>query len=119
MKGKRTDRVWVLCEAFCLTCDHTTIHDSMTPYAVVCADKRACVKALKKCVTDSVKANYFGLDDDDVEERIASDVKDILDRPKKLGRGIWQYNYSADDREIYWRMYPTEVKDTKGMKGAK
>ena len=113
MNGKRNDRVWVLCEAFCLTCYHMTIHDSMTPYAVVCADKKTCVKALKKRISGSVEDNYFGLDDDEVEERIASDIKDILSRPKKLGRGIWQYNYSADDLEIYWRMYPTDVKGAK------
>lgn len=113
MTTKTSERVWVVCEAFCLTCDHTTIHDSMTPYAVVCADKKACVKALKKCVTDSVKANYFGLDDDDVEERIASDIKDVLSKPTKPGRGVWQYNYSADDREIYWRMYSTKIQGVK------
>lgn len=106
-------KVWMMCEAFTLTGDafgHQTVHESLTPYAVACADKKSCMKALRKAVKESVEANYEGLDDDDVEERIASDVKDVLSNPGKCGRSVWRYNYSTDDREIVWRMYSTEVK---------
>ena len=113
---EKKSRVWVLCEAFTLTGDAfgpQTVHESLTPYAVACADKKSCIKALRKAVEESVKANYEGLDDDDVDERIASDIKDVLSSPNNRGRGVWQYNYSTDDREIVWRMYSTEVKGVK------
>ena len=112
MNGKRTDRVWVLCEAFTLTGDafgHQTVNESLTPYTVACADKKACLKALRKAVEESVRANYEGLDDDDVDERIASDIKNILSKPENRGHSIFRYNYSTDDREIVWRIYPVEV----------
>lgn len=106
-------KVWIMCEAFTLTGDafgHQTVHESLTPYAVACADKNACLKALRKAVDESVSANYEGLDDDDVNERIASDIRDVLSNPERRGRGVWQYNYSTDDREVVWRIYPIEVR---------
>ena len=109
-------KVWIMCEAFTLTGDafgHQTVHESLTPYAVACADKKACMKALRNAVKESVEANYEGMDDDDVDERIASDIKDVLSNPGKCGKSVWRYNYSADDREIVWRIYPTEVKGEK------
>jgi hypothetical protein len=105
-------KVWIMCEAFTLTGDafwyKQTVHESLTPYAVACADKKSCLKALRKSVEESVRENYEGLDDE-FEERTASDVNDVLSNPKKCGRGVWRYNYSKDDREIVWRIYPMEV----------
>ena len=112
LMDKVKTKVWIMCEAFTLTGDafgHQTVHESLTPYAVACSSKKACINALCRSVEESVKANYEGLDDDDVDERIASDIKDVLSKPEKRGRGVWQYNYSTDDREIVWRIYPAEV----------
>lgn len=106
-------KVWIMCEASTLTGDafgHQTVHESLTPYAVACADKKSCIKALCKAVETSVKDNYEGLNDDDVDKRIASDIEDILYKPDKIGRSVWRYNYSTSDREIVWKIYSTEVK---------
>ena len=106
-------KIWIMCEAFTLTGDafgHQTVHESLTPYAVACVDKNACMKALRKAVKESVKANYEGLYEDDVGEWIASDIKDVLSHPDNSVKGVWRYNYSTDDREIVWRMYYAEVK---------
>ena len=65
------------------------------------------MRELRQCVRERVLENYEGKDDAD--EDIESDIREVLLSPTKLGRGKWQYNYSADDREVVWRIYPCEV----------
>lgn len=103
-------RVWMLCEAFTLTGDafgHQTVHESLTPWSLPCKDRRTAMRELRQCVRERVFENYEGLSDAD--DDIRSDIDEVLLNPTKLGRGKWQYNYSADDREVVWRVYPCEV----------
>lgn len=100
----------MLCEAFTLTGDafgHQTVHESLTPWSLPCKDRRTAMRELRQCVRERVLENYEGLSDAD--DDIRSDIDDVLSKPEKLGRGKWQYNYSADDREVVWRIYPCEV----------
>lgn len=103
-------KVWVLCEAFTLTGDafgHQTVHESLTPWSLPCKDRRTAMRELRQCVRERVLENYEGLGDADDDVR--SDIDNVLSNPTRLGRGKWQYNYSADDREVVWRIYPCEV----------
>lgn len=103
-------KVWMLCEAFTLTGDafgHQTVHESLTPWSLPCKDRHTAMRELRQCVRERVLENYEGRDDAD--EDIESDIREVLSNPTRLGRGKWQYNYSADDREVVWRIYPCEV----------
>ena len=103
-------KVWMLCEAFVLTGDafgHQTVHESLTPWSLSCKDRRTAMRELRQCVRERVLENYEGLSDAD--DDIRSDIDEVLSNPTRLGRGKWQYNYSADDREVVWRIYPCEV----------
>lgn len=103
-------KVWMLCEAFVLTGDafgRRTAHESLTPWSLPCSDRRTAMRELRNAAKERVIENYEGKDDAD--EDIESDVREVLSNPTKLGRGKWQYNYSADDREVVWRVYPCEV----------
>lgn len=103
-------KVWMLCEAFVLTGDafgHQTVHESLTPWSLPCKDRRTAMRELRQCVRERVLENYEGLGDAD--DDIRSDIDGVLLNPTRLGRGKWQYNYSADDREVVWRIYPCEV----------
>ena len=103
-------KVWMLCEAFALTGDafgHQTVHESLTPWCLPCESRRVAMRELKNAVTEQVAANYEGLDDAD--EDIESDIRLVLNGEDRLGRGKYQYRYSADDREVVWRVYPCEV----------
>lgn len=103
-------KVWMLCEAFVLTGDafgHQTVHESLTPWSLPCKDRRTAMRELRQCVRERVLENYEGLSDAD--DDIRSDIDEVLSDPTRLGRGKWQYNYSADDREVFWRVYPCEV----------
>lgn len=101
--------MWVLCEAFTLTGDafaHETIHRSLAPWAGVYPTREACMDALAECVAERVSENYEGLDEEDYD--VAADVADVI--AGRTGDGeCSRYNYSADDREVVWRAYPTEV----------
>lgn len=108
---KRT--MWVLCEAFTLTGDafaHETIHRSLTPQAGIYPTREACMAALELHVRERVRENYEGLDD--AEAEIESDVAEVLQgvvHPDRNNDDYCRYNYSADDREVVWQTYPTEV----------
>ena len=100
----------MLGEAFTLTGDafgHQTVHESLTPWSLPCKDWRTAMRELRQCVRERVLENYEGKDD--AGEDIESDIREVLSSPTRLGRGKWQYNYSADDREVVWRIYPCEV----------
>lgn len=106
-------KVWVLCEAFVLTCDERLHDRSLAPWSVVCANREACKRELKRCVKRRVEENYEGLDDDDVKDLIKQDVKNVLDLGEatddEAGLGAMMYVYDGDDRLVKWRMYPSEV----------
>lgn len=108
---KRT--MWVLCEAFTLTGDafaHETIHRSLAPWAGVYPTREACIDALAGRVGERVGENYEGLDDAD--DDISADIAEVMDgfvQPDRGNDGYRRYNYSTDDREVVWRVYPTEV----------
>lgn len=100
----------MLCEAFTLTGDafgYQTVHESLTPWSLPCKDRRTAMRELRQCVRERVLESYEGLSDAD--DDIRSDIDEVLSNPTRLGRGKWQYNYSADDREVFWRVYPCEV----------
>lgn len=106
-------KVWVLCEAFVLTCDESLHDRSLTPWSVVCANREACKRELKRAVGERVKDNYFGIDKDDVDELIKSDVKEVLEHGEAIddeaGLGEMEYFYDGGDRIVKWRFYPCEV----------
>lgn len=101
--------MWILCEAFTLTGDafaHETIHRSLAPWAGIYPTREACMDALAERVAERVSENYEGLDEEDYD--VAADVADVI--AGRTGDGeCSRYNYSADDREVVWRVYPTEV----------
>lgn len=103
-------KIWMLCEAFTLTCDHTTIHDYLSPHAIACESRSACLRELKKEVEERVRENYEGLRREDVEDDIEDDIDQVLAHPKKLGPGSYKYNYSCDDREVVWRVYRCDAR---------
>ena len=98
-----------MCEAFTLTGDafaHETIHRSLVPWAGVYPTRGACMDALAERVADRVSENYEGLDEEDYDT--AADVADVI--TGRTGDDMCsRYNYSADDREVVWQVYPTEV----------
>ena len=100
-------KVWMVCEAFTLTEDHTTIHRSMCTWALPCADRKTAMRELRKCVRERVLENYEGCTDGD--DDIRCDIDEVLSHPMKPRRGSYVYNYSTSDREIVWRVYPCEV----------
>ena len=111
-------KVWMLTEAFALTEDCSRIHDSLQPWARAYKDRKACFRALKDAIAMAVEANYEGFaapgDDESfekVEGWIEDDIKHVHARRSHTGRGCWRYNYSTDDREVVWRVYPSEVDD--------
>ena len=101
-------RMWILCEAFTLTGDafghQTTVHRSLTPWALPCESRKVAMRELKESVKERVGENYEGLDDAD--EDIESDIREVLSHPTKLGRGRYEYRYSSSDREVVWQIYP-------------
>ena len=106
-------KVWMLCEAFTLTGDafgHQTVHESLTPWSLPCKDRRTAMRELKECIKERVGENYEGCDNAD--EDIEADIRLVMNGRDKLGRGKYQYKYSADDREVVWRIYPCEVMGT-------
>ena len=114
MHAKKTKRVWVLCEAFTLTGDafsHETIHKSLAPWAGVYLTGAECTMALERHVRERVRENYEGMDD--MNACVESDVADILQgvvHPDRNNDDYCRYNYSTDDREVVWQVYPVEVK---------
>ena len=106
--------MWVLCEAFTLTGDafnHETIHKSLAPWAGVYPTRAECLSALQRHVRERVRENYEGLDD--AEAYVEPDVAEVLQGvvyPDRNNDEHCRYNYSADDREVVWQVYPTEVK---------
>lgn len=103
-------KVWVLCEAFTLTGDafgHQTVHESLEPWSLPCESRQAAMRELRQCVRERVIENYEGLGDAD--DDIRSDIDEVMGHPQRLGRGRRKYNYSANDREIVWKIYPCEV----------
>jgi len=103
-------RVWMLCEAFTLTGDafsNQTVHESLAPWCLPCESRKVAMRELRQWVRDRVIENYEGVYDAD--DDIRSDIRDVMDGGKKLGRGRYEYRYSTDDREICWRVYPCEV----------
>ena len=107
-------KVWMLCEAFALTPEgygsFGALHDSLTPWCKPCASRRAAMRKLKEAVSNAVSESYEGLEfqdgDDDV---VRNEIYEVMSNPTRLGRGIWQWNYSTSDREVVWRVYPSEV----------
>lgn len=100
----------MLCEAFTLTGDafgHQTVHESLTPWSLPCESRKVAMRELRNAVKERVLENYEGCDgaDEDVE----SDIRLVFNSRDRFGRGKWQYRYSADDREVVWRIYPCEV----------
>jgi len=114
MGSKKTVKVWVLCEAFTLTGDafnHETVHKSLAPWAGVYPTRVECQIALERHVRERVRENYEGLDD--AEAYVEPDVAEVLRGvvyPNRNNAEYYRYNYSADDREVVWQVYPTEVK---------
>ena len=110
-KMKKT--LWILCEAFTLTGDasnHETIHQSLAPWAGMYPTRAEAQCALERHVHERVRENYEGLDDAGTE--IESDVAGVLQgvvHPDRNNDDYCKYNYSADDREVVWQVYPTEV----------
>ena len=100
-------KVWMLAEAFTLTEDHTTIHDSLAVWATPCADEKAAMRRLRKAVRERIAENYEGLDD--ARERVQGDMAEVMSGRKDGGSGGAKFVYSTDDREIVWRVYPCEV----------
>lgn len=100
-------RVWMVCEAFALTEDHTAVHGSMAVWATPCADEKAAMRRLRKAVRERITENYEGLDD--ARERVRGDMADVMSGRKGDGYGGTAFVYSTDDREIVWRVYPCEV----------
>ena len=104
-------KVWMLCEAFTLTEDpfghQQTVHKSLTPWALPYKDRRTVMRELRMRVRERVLENYEGRDDAD--DYIRRDIDEVMSKPERPGRGKWQYNYSASDREVVWRVYPCEV----------
>lgn len=109
-------KVWMLAEAFTLTQDHTTIHDSLTVWATPYTDRNACLRALKKAVKDRIAEYWEGADDEGWEK---DDVKETLSGYTKPNRESRRYVFSKDDREIVWRVYPCEVEPARTVKGRK
>lgn len=113
MRSKKTKKVlWILCEAFTLTGDaftHETIHESLTAWAGIYSTHAECMIALQRHVRERVRENYEGLDD--AEADVESDVAEILQGVTHPDRhnDYCRYNYSANDREIVWRVYPVKV----------
>lgn len=114
MSCKKTKKtLWVLCEAFTLTGDafgHETIHKSLTPWAGVYPTSSECMIALQWHVRERVRENYEGLDDADAN--VETDVMDVLQgviHPHKNNDDYCRYHYSANDREVVWKVYPVEV----------
>lgn len=114
MSGVKTNKtLWILCEAFTLKGDafnHETVHRSLAPWAGVYPTRAECMMALQRHVRERVRENYEGLDG--VEAEIESDVTEILQgvvHPDRYNDGYCRYNYSADDREVVWQVYPREV----------
>ena len=103
-------KVWMLCEAFTLTGDafgHQTVHKSLTPWSLPCESRKAAMRELEKRVKEHVVENYEG--HSGFDERIESDVRDVMASGMRLRRGEWRYGYSAGDREIVWLIYTCEV----------
>lgn len=103
-------KVWMLCEAFTLMGDafgNRTVQMSLTPWSLPCESRKAAMRELERRVKERVVENYEGLDD--VDGRIESDIRGVMASGMRLRRGKWKYNYSADDREVVWRIYPCEV----------
>lgn len=103
-------RVWMLCEAFTLTggaFGHQTVHKSLAPWALPYRDRRTVMRELRQCIRERVLENYEGCGDADYY--IRRDIDEVMSKPKRPGRGKWQYSYSTSDREVVWRVYPCEV----------
>lgn len=102
--------VWMVCEAFTLTGDafgHETVHQSLAPWGLPCESRKVAMRELEELIKERVGENYEGCDD--AEDEIKADIRYIHNSRDKLGRGSWRYRYSADDREIVWKVYPCEV----------
>lgn len=103
-------KVWMLCEAFTLTGDafgHQTVQKSLAPWSLPCESRKVAMRELEQCVKERVIENYEGKDDACADVDFIVSV--VLSSPVKLGRSRLQYSYSANDREVVWRVYPCEV----------
>jgi len=110
-------RIWMVCEAFALTEDHATIHDSMAVWAAPCADDKTAMRRLRKAVRERIAENYEGLDN--AKELVRDDMAEVMSGRKDDGTGMATFVYSTDDREIVWRVYPCEVEPARTAKGRK
>lgn len=110
-------KVWMLAEAFTLTEDHATIHNSMAVWATPCADEKTAMHRLRKAVRERIAENYEGLDD--AKEYVRGDMAEVMSGRKGDGYGGTTFVYSTDDREVVWRVYPCEVEPARAVKGRK
>ena len=97
-------KIWLLCEAFTLVGDRTTVGDSLTPWAGVYPDRRTCLGALEQAVRTRVEENLEGSDPDPDEIDIL--VDEVMSHAVDYGHQSRRYTYSCEDREVVWRVYP-------------
>lgn len=104
---KAKGRVWILCEAFALTGSHTAVHESIDACAVACGSRKSCMAALETFVKSVVDGSHDGREH--AEEYVAQEVEEVLSKPARIGKRT-EYRYSADDREVIWKLFPAEVR---------
>ena len=109
-KAAKQPKTWILCEAFCMTEDHTTVHGTLSPWAVACKDRKTCMRELRKAVKNRIRENYEGLDSED--DFIKEDMVAVLSHPEQVDKECLRYNYSVEDREVYWLVYSSKVVGT-------
>jgi len=99
--------IWMLVEAFTLTQDHTTIHESLSSWGLACASRRIAMRQLRDAVRERIVEDLEGSDAGD--EEIDDAVEEVMSEGVKLLKRGFRCCYSKDDREIVWRVYPCEV----------
>ena len=103
-------KAWMLTEAFTLTEDHATVHESLSSWGLACASRRIAMRQLHDAVHERVVEDLEGSDAG--EEEIDNAVAEVMSEGVKLPKRGFRCNYSKDDREIVWRVYPCEVMGT-------
>lgn len=101
-------KVWIMCEAFCLTCDHMPLHQYMRPSAIPFKDRSSCMRQLRKEILGRISEYYEG--SDNYADAVSDDFREVMATRSRLRPGMWMYYYSAQDREIVWIVYRTEVR---------
>ena len=110
-------KVWMLTEAFTLTEDHTTIHESLSSWGLACTSRHIAMRRLRNAVHERIVEDLEGSDAGD--EEIDSAVEEVMSEGVKLPKRGFRCGYSKDDREIVWRVYPCEVEPARAVKGRK